>query len=239
MRAVILAGGLGTRLRPFTEVIPKPLLPLGEQALMEVQITSLKAHGFDEIFIATNYMSRYIEAYLGDGSKYGVRLTYSCEDKQLGTAGPLALLKDILTEPFMVMNGDILTKLDFSQFYRRAYRQPASLTIGTKIIATPFRFGSVTVDDQGFVTQMEEKPEFHLEILAGVYCMKPSIFRFIPDDTFYGVDNLIKDMLAAEENIARHRITEYWIDIGQVDDYSQAKDAYLEHFAEPAKAQAI
>jgi NDP-sugar pyrophosphorylase family protein len=234
MRAVILAGGLGTRLRPFTEVIPKPLLPLGEQALMEVQIHSLKAHGVKEIFVATNYKSQYIEAYLGDGSKYDVKLTYSCEDKQLGTAGPLSLLKDKLTEPFLVMNGDILTRLDFTEFYRFAYRQASSLTIATKIIATPFRFGNVTVDDQGYVTHIEEKPEFKLEILAGIYCLKPSIFEFIPDDTFYGMDTLIQDMLAAGERISRHRIMEYWLDIGQVEDYSQARDAYFEHFSDPA-----
>ncbi len=230
MRAVILAGGLGTRLRPFTEVIPKPLLPLGEQALLEVQISALKACGFDEIFLATNYMSQYIEAYLDDGARYGVKLTYSCEKEQLGTAGPLSLLRDRLDEPFLVMNGDILTKLDFRRLHDFAGRQNTALTIGTKIIATPFRFGSVSVNGDGLVTNIEEKPEFKLEILAGIYCMKPSIFEFIPDNTFYGMDNLIQDMIAAGSGISRYLINDYWLDIGQVEDYSVARDAYFEHF---------
>ena len=134
MKAVILAGGLGKRLRPFTEVIPKPLLPLGEQSVMEVQILSLKRHGFDEIYVATNYRSEYVEAFLGDGSKYDVKLYFSRENKPLGTCGPLSLLKDKLTEPFVVMNGDILTKLNFTAFYDFATNHPADLTIGTKII---------------------------------------------------------------------------------------------------------
>ena len=111
MKAVILAGGLGTRLLPFTEVIPKPLLPLGEKSLMQVQIQALKEHGFNTIFVATNYMSDYVEAFLGDGSKYGVKLRFSKEEKPLGTCGPLTLLKNELTEPFILVNGDILTKL--------------------------------------------------------------------------------------------------------------------------------
>jgi NDP-sugar pyrophosphorylase family protein len=100
MKAVILAGGLGTRLRPFTEVIPKALLPLGEKSLMEIQIHSLRAHGFDEIFVATNYMSDYVEAFIGDGSKYGVKVRFSKESKPLGTCGPLTLLREDLLEPF-------------------------------------------------------------------------------------------------------------------------------------------
>ena len=108
MKAVILSGGLGTRLRPFTEVIPKPLLPIGEKAVLEIQIEHLKKHGFERIWLATNYKSDYIENFFGDGSKYGVKLHISKEDKPLGTVGPVKLLQDQLSEPFLVMNGDIL-----------------------------------------------------------------------------------------------------------------------------------
>jgi len=231
MKAVILAGGLGTRLKPFTEVIPKPLLPIGEKAVMEVQIEMLAKYGFDEIYIATNYMSDYVRAFLGDGSKYGVELIFSKEEKALGTAGPLSLLKEELDEPFIVMNGDILTKLDFSALYEFALVQESDLTLATKIITTPFRFGNVIVDENNYVIDMEEKPEFHLEILAGIYCMKPGVFRFIPDNEMFGMDSLIMKMLEAEQKISRYLVQEYWIDIGQVEDYSKAREVYTEHFA--------
>jgi len=113
MKVVILAGGLGTRLKPFTEIIPKPLLPMGEKSLMELQIYSLKESGFNNIYVATNYKSDYVEAFLGKGKKYGVKLHFSKEKKPLGTCGPLSLLTKELTEPFILLNGDILTKLNF------------------------------------------------------------------------------------------------------------------------------
>jgi len=231
-KAVILAGGLGTRLRPFTEIIPKPLLPIGEKSIMEIQIRLLAAHGFDEIYVATNYMADYVQAYLGNGEKLGVRLHYSQEAKPLGTAGPLSLLRPQLDQPFLLMNGDVLTKLDLAAFFRFALGQHADLTIATKIITTPFRFGNVKVDEEGYIIDVEEKPELKLEVLAGIYCLKPAILSLIPDDEYYGMDTLIKDMLARKQRIARYLIQEYWLDIGQVEDYSQAREIYSEHFQE-------
>lgn len=231
-KAVILAGGLGTRLRPFTEIIPKPLLPIGEKSIMEIQIRLLAAHGFDEIYVATNYMADYVQAYLGNGEKLGVRLHYSQEAKPLGTAGPLSLLRVQLNEPFLLMNGDILTKLDLAAFFRFALSQKSDLTIATKIMTTPFRFGNVKVDEEGYIVHVEEKPELKLEVLAGIYCLKPAILSLIPDDEYYGMDTLIKDMLARKQRIARYLIQEYWLDIGQVEDYSQAREIYSEHFRE-------
>jgi NDP-sugar pyrophosphorylase family protein len=230
MKAVILAGGLGSRLKPFTEVIPKPLLPLGQKSLMEVQIRMLERHGFDHFFVATNYMSDYVEAYLGDGSKFGVTIELSREQKPLGTAGPLGLLRDRLDEPFLVMNGDILTKLDFTAFYKSTLQCESMLTVGTKIITTPFRFGNVTVDQNNHLVDVDEKPELSFEILAGIYGMRPEILDHIPYDEFYGVDDLIRDFLARSITINRYLIHEYWLDIGQVDDYSVARQAYSENF---------
>src|SRR5438309_577534 len=112
MKVVILAGGLGSRLKPFTEVIPKPLLPIGEKSVLEIQIDRLKKFGFDEVYLATNYKSEYVENFFGNGSRYGVKLAISKEEKPLGTVGPLTLLKDKLTEPFIVMNGDVLSLID-------------------------------------------------------------------------------------------------------------------------------
>jgi NDP-sugar pyrophosphorylase family protein len=230
MKAVILAGGLGTRLRPFTEVIPKPLLPLGEKSLMEVQIHALRDHGFTEIFVATNYKSDYVEAFFGDGSKHGVKLRYSREEKPLGTCGPLSLLKNELMEPFVMVNGDILTKLNYRNFYDFCCGRNSTLTVATKVVVTPFRFGNVTADSEDFIVGLEEKPDLALEVLAGIYGMTPGIFEFVPDGEYFGMDALIRNMLAGGHKISRYLVHEYWIDIGQIDDYSQAKTIYAQNF---------
>lgn len=229
MQAVILAGGLGTRLRPFTEVIPKPLLPIGEKSLLEIQIERLKAHGFDEIFLAVNYKSDYVRNFFGDGSRYGVKLEISQEDDPLGTAGPVALLKDRLQDPFIVMNGDVLSTIDFTKFYEFATSVPAALCVTLKKIITPFAFGRIFYDGN-FVTGIEEKPDIEMEVLAGIYVMKPAIFDEIPPNEYYGMDSLIKDMLAKGVPIAKYNLKEYWLDIGQLPDYEKAQDAYQQHF---------
>ena len=230
MRAVILAGGLGTRLRPFTEVIPKPLLPLGERSLLEVQIERLREHGIDEVVLAINYRSEYIQAFLGDGSRYGVTLIYSRECTPLGTCGPLALLRDLLDEPFLVMNGDILTKLDFRRFCDFGAARASLVTVATKIISTPFRFGSVEADAAGHIVRLEEKPALTLEILAGIYYMRPDVLAWIPDGEYFGMDTLLTRMVAARQPVSRWVVQDYWLDIGQVEDYTQARQAYRENF---------
>ncbi len=230
MQAVILAGGLGTRLRPFTEVIPKPLLPLGERSLMEIQIANLRDAGFDEIFVATNYRSDFVEAFLGNGSKFGVRLHFSQEQKPLGTCGPLTLIKDRLTEPFLMMNGDILTKLDFRVMMDFARKQDSDLTVGTKVITLPFRFGNVSVDEHNRLLGVEEKPDLKFEVLAGIYCLKPGVFSHIPHDEYFGMDQLIKKMLSGARPISRYLIKDYWLDIGQVEDYDSARSEVERNF---------
>jgi NDP-mannose synthase len=231
MKAVILAGGLGSRLRPFTEVIPKPLLPLGESSIMETQILTLKSFGVTEVYIATNYMSDYIEAFVGDGSQYGLQLHLSKEQQPLGTCGPLSLLKADLREPFLVLNGDILTRMSFSDFYAFSIKHGSILTVATKIITTPFRFSNVSANSDDRITGVEEKPELSMEILAGIYCMTSRIFEFMPSGEYYDMDVLIKKLLQINEPVSRYLIKDYWIDIGQVDDYSKAQETYAEHFS--------
>jgi NDP-sugar pyrophosphorylase family protein len=233
MKAVILSGGLGTRLKPFTEVIPKPLLPIGEKAVLEIQIEHLKAYGFDEIILATNYKSTYIENFFGDGSKYGVKLTISKELIPLGTAGPVKLLQSELTEPFIVMNGDILTSLDYFSMYKFAVSQDSILTLGTKEIITPFQFGNIQLDGD-YVCGIEEKPDFKTTILAGIYVFKPEVLKHIPEGTYYGMDKLIKDLIAKEIKITHYSIKEYWLDIGRIDDYEKAQKIYQAEFVEEA-----
>lgn len=229
MKAVILAGGLGTRLKPFTEVIPKPLLPIGEKAVLEIQIEHLKAHGFDEIYLATNYRSDYIENFLGDGSRYGVKLTISREEKQLGTVGPLTLIKNELTEPFILMNGDILSNINFTKFYDFAIRKETILSISIKKIIMPFAFGNIFFNDD-LVTGIEEKPDLITYALAGIYVVTPQIFQFVPDKEFFGMDSLIKKMLSEKFPISKYELKEYWLDIGRIDDYELAQKDFQENF---------
>lgn len=229
MKAVILAGGLGERLRPFTQAIPKPLLPIGEQSLLEIQITNLARHGFREIFIATNYKSGYIENFIGDGRHFDVTIRYSREVKALGTCGPLSLLRDHLDEPFILMNGDILTTLDFKRFCRYGCQQPSDFTIATKKIQTPFNFGSVETNGNRIV-KVQEKPGFLIEIVAGLYFMRPALLDLVPDGQYFGIDSLITKMLLEGRIITRYLMDEYWLDIGRVEDYSMAEEAYRTHF---------
>jgi NDP-sugar pyrophosphorylase family protein len=229
MKAVILAGGLGTRLRPFTEVIPKPLLPIGEKAVLEIQIERLRRFGFNEVYFATNYKSDYIENFFGDGSRLGVRLRISKEEKPLGTAGPLKLLESELRESFVVLNGDILSLIDFSEFYRFANERKALLTIAVKEIITPYQFGNIHFEGD-FVTDIEEKPNIVTFALAGIYVMQPQVLELIPDDQYYGMDVLIKSMLEKKLPVAKYELKEYWLDIGQVKDFEKAQMIYKTHF---------
>jgi len=229
MKAVILAGGLGARLRPFTEVIPKPLLPIGEKSLLEIQIERLKTHGFDEIFLATNYKAEYINNFFGDGSRYGVKLSVSKEEIPLGTAGPVTLLKEHLDEPFVVMNGDILSTIDFRKLYDFAIAVDSDLCVCTKKIVAPFAFGKISCEGD-YVTDIQEKPDFEMEVLAGIYMMTPAIFQHIPAGVYFGMDHLILSMLEKKAPIPKYSIREIWLDIGQLPDYEKAQEIYENHF---------
>jgi len=229
MKAVILAGGLGIRLKPFTQVIPKPLLPIGEKSMLEIQIERLSRFGFKEIYLATNYKSDYIERFFGDGSEFGVKLVVSKEEKPLGTAGPIHLLKEQLDTPFIVMNGDILSLIDFGKLYEFALDQDSLLTLTIKKEITPFDFGNIFFDGDS-VTGIEEKPDIVMYILAGIYVMKPEIFRFFPDNEFFGMDMLIKRMLDEHSHVSKYDLIDYWIDIGRVEDYYTAQKEYNSNF---------
>ncbi len=221
--AVLLAGGLGERLRPLTNIIPKPLLPIGGSTIIEVQLLALKRYGIEEVFVATNYQSEFFESFLADGEKYGLRITLSKETKPLGTCGPLKLLERWLREPFLVLNGDILTEIDFARLGEFAGLRDALITVVTKEINIPFRFGRVVADGD-YISEVEEKPTYKQEILAGIYVMRPEIMEHIPADQYYGMDDLIKDLLRKQVKIAKYLMHEYWIDIGQLDDYQIAKE---------------
>ena len=230
-QAVILAGGLGLRLKPFTEAIPKPLLPIGEKSIIEIQILRLKKYGFTDIYLATNYKSEYIKSFLGSGKQFGVKITVSKEEKPLGTCGPLTLLKDNLQSPFLVINGDILTTINFERLYKYAKSIESDFTVVTKELIMPYAFGKI-YSKGDFITGVEEKPNLRNEIIAGIYIMKTEIFKYIPEDEYFGMDNLIKNMLKHNIPIAKYRMDELWLDIGQLPDYEKAQDIYNEHFKE-------
>jgi NDP-sugar pyrophosphorylase family protein len=233
MKAVILAGGLGIRLRPFTQVVPKPLLPIGERSVLEIQIERLKKFGFDQIYFATNYKANYITRFFGDGSDLGVRIKYSKEETPLGTAGPLSLLRAELTEPFLVINGDVLTLLNFDKIYDFAGSKQSLLTVAIKRHVTPYAFGNIFFEGD-FVTGIEEKQDIVRYILAGIYVMRPAILDVIPDEKPYGMDELILSMIARGSSVAKYEFEEYWLDIGQISDYEQTSEIYEQYFRESA-----
>lgn len=223
-KAVILSGGLGTRLKPFTQVMPKPLLPIGEKAILEIQMDQLQKHGFDEIFLCTNYKSDYIENFFGNGSRYGVKLTISKEDIPLGTVGPIKLIQNQLgDEPFILMNGDIISSINYCTFFQYALNNEAILNVGVTRIITPFEFGNILFEGDR-VTNIEEKKDIVRLALAGIYVIKPGVFSLIPDNTYFGMDKLILKMLNENIPVYKYEIKEYWLDIGRVSDYEKANE---------------
>lgn len=158
-----------------------------------------------------------------------MKITFSTENKPLGTCGPVKLLEKELTEPFILMNGDILTTLDFQRAYQHADGLDSLLMVVTTEIWTPFDFGNVLCEGD-YIRDVQEKPHLKMEILAGIYVLKPAIFDLIPADTYFGIDALIKHMLAKHLPVGRYLMKEYWLDIGRIDDYEEAQDIYREHF---------
>jgi NDP-sugar pyrophosphorylase family protein len=224
-QAVVLAGGLGSRLRPFTLIIPKPLLPVGDRSVLEIQIGHLVESGINEIFLATGYKSPLFESYFGDGSRLGVRLHYSFEETPLGTAGPLALLKDKLQGPFVVLNGDILTNLDFGRAVRFHEEQGCSFTVVSKEVVFPLSYGSL-VNEGARVVGIQEKPDLRVEVMAGIYVLSPEALDLIPPNQRFGMDQLVQRFLDEGRPIASYRMEEYWLDIGRMEDYEKAVVQY-------------
>lgn len=225
MQAVILAGGLGVRLHPLTKVLPKPLLPIGEKAVLEIQIENLRKYGVDEIFLSTNYKSAYIENYFRGNMPQGVELHVVKEAEPLGTAGPLSLIRDHLKEPFFLMNGDLLTLLDFSAFYKFAIASGSCLTVAIKRHLTPFAFGNIFFEGDR-VTGIEEKKDILSYILTGIYVLTPAALEHIPDNQYFGMDTLIQSLLHKGVPVSKYLMEEYWLDIGQIHDLAKAEEEY-------------
>ena len=222
MKALILVGGLGTRLRPFTFSIPKPLLPIGEKPILQIIIEQMKSAGIEDIVLATGYQAELIRAFCGDGSKYGVRVSYVHEEKPLGTAGPLSLVRQQFdgNEVVLVMNGDIITRLDFGEFVRAGIRNGCDVTVGyTKhIYRSPFGVLSISNDSVNGIT---EKPCQEYAISAGIYCVRASALEFVPDETFFTMPDLIQSLMAANRRVGAYYIRDCWIGVETVEHFDE------------------
>lgn len=216
---------MGTRLKPFTHIIPKPLLPLGEKSLLEVTIQKLEEQGFTDIILAVNYKSDLFESYFGDGSKFGVKIRYSKEKQRLGTAGPLKLAAPYLSESFLVMNGDILTNMDFKKLRQVHVTNRADFTLVTKRIQLPLHYG--VVEKKGDrILDIREKPIMEAEVSAGIYFVNADMLDFIPSDERFDMTELMKQLIAAGKNVHAYPLEDYWLDIGQMKDYQQAQEDF-------------
>lgn len=224
-RAVILAGGRGTRLRPYTVVLPKPLMPIGDYPILEVVIRQLATHGFDHITIAVNHQAELIRAFFGDGARWNLRIDYSLEDEPLGTMGPLRLISD-LPGHFLVMNGDVLTDLDFGRFHDEHVAEGGLFTISSHRREQNIDYGVLLTDGEGTLRDFQEKPTTAYEVSMGVYMVNHDILSYVPVKGLYGFDGLMRDLLAAGRRVRVKRFSGYWLDIGRPDDYMQAIDEF-------------
>lgn len=232
-KAVILAGGLGSRLYPLTASVPKPLLPLGSMTILETQILLLREHGLRDIYICTGHLAERISSFLGDGWRYGVKLHYSREISPLGTCGPLALLKDDLREPFLVLNGDVLTTFNFDQLSGFAADRSHALVAVTRLWEQRCEYGEVLLTGDR-VSGICEKRSTFFEILCGIYLLQPRALGFIPLACPFGMNQLIEALAESGDKVSRCCTDEYWIDIGQKEHYERAKREFDQRFGHVA-----
>jgi NDP-sugar pyrophosphorylase family protein len=225
MQAVILAGGKGRRLAPYTTVFPKPMMPVGERPIMEILIRQLEHYGCREIIIAVGHLAELIMAFFGRGEKLGVTIRYSIEEEPLGTAGPLAFI-DELEEDFLVMNGDVLTTLNFQDFYDHHQRHGSAATIGTHRRVTRIDLGIVHLDGDCDIIGYTEKPELSHEVSMGVYCFNRSALRWIPRGMYMDFPDLVLTLIREGCRVMAYRFNGFWLDIGRPDDYQRAVEEW-------------
>lgn len=222
---VLMAGGLGSRLRPLTDNCPKPLLNVGDRPILETILLNFIEHGFRNFYISVNYKADQIIKYFGDGSKWGVSITYIHEQQRLGTAGALSLLPEKPSEPIFVMNGDILARINFGGMLDFHNSHGAIGTLGMRQFSHTIPYGVVKVDDHRLVS-IVEKPEETVFVSAGVYVLSPECLNRIPSNTFYDMPTLFQDLMETGLAAIGFPIHEYWIDIGRIEDYERASREY-------------
>jgi NDP-mannose synthase len=223
-RACVLAGGKGTRLRPYTAVLPKPLLPIGDRPVLDIVLQQLGNAGFEQVTLATGYMADLIEAVLTHKNTHRITIDYLREDEPLGTVGPLALLRD-LDESFLVMNGDVLTDLRYRALFADHLESDAIATIATTTREVPVTLGVVECNDSlepDRLTGYLEKPRLRCEVSMGIYCFRPEVIRYIEPGVHLDLPDLILRLIAHGENVRAWRSDAYWVDLGRREDYERA-----------------
>jgi mannose-1-phosphate guanylyltransferase len=222
MKAVIQCGGAGMRLRPYTSVLPKPLMPIGARPVLELLLKWLRRNGIDDVYITTGYLGHLIRSFCGDGSQWNITIHYTQEMEPLGTIGPLSLIRDELTEPFLVLNGDVLTDLSLSQFAACHRAHGDHVTIATASRVVKMDFGVIDEVD-GEVRIFREKPSLSHLVSMGLYCMNPTVMQFIPNGVPFGFDDLMLQMLTQGHKVHVFKHEGIWLDIGRVDDFQDAQ----------------
>jgi dTDP-glucose pyrophosphorylase len=221
-RVVIMAGGLGKRLGELTKDLPKPMLRVGEKPILQVIIEKLKSYGLNKIYVSVNFQSHIIEDYFGNGEKFGVEIKYLREPNRLGTAGSLSLMDDDFDDPFLVINGDLLTNIDFSYLLNYFEAKSAFAVMCVREYDFQVPFGVVNVEDEQ-IKKIDEKPVQNFWVNAGVYMLSPKALRLIPKETYFDMPKLFDTMISTNKKIMAFPIREYWIDIGRIDDLEKAQ----------------
>ncbi len=229
MRAVVLAGGKGTRLAPYTSVLPKPLMPIGDRSILELVIGQLRDHGVNDVTLCVGYLSHLIEAVLENSRKReGVQISYVHEEEALGTAAPLRLV-DGLASTFIAMNGDVLTTLDYRDLIRHHRSEGNLLTIATRVRPIKIDYGVLHLGTNGSSNRVHayvEKPEMTSTVSMGIYVLEPRALAYIPADGYFDFPDLVQALLSAEERVGAYQYEGMWFDIGRQDDYERAVTAW-------------
>lgn len=230
MKALILAGGKGTRLRPYTTTIPKPLMPIGDKAILEIVVEQLKENGFKDIIMSIGHLGELIMAFFGDGSKYGVDINYTKEDKPLGTAGPLSLIREEVDGPFLMMNGDVLTNLNYSALMKYHNKKGSIATVALNKRVVNIDFGVTEIDEENKIVGYKEKPVIDYLVSMGVYILNPEVLDYVEDDTYFDLPDLINLLINNGEKVNGYVFDGYWLDIGRHDDYERANREFEDVF---------
>ena len=222
MKAVILAGGKGTRLAPYTKILPKPLMPIGDMPILEVLLRQLKTAGIEEVILTVGHLAELLRAFFDDGSRFGIKIHYSLEEQPLGTAGPLSLVADQLRETFLVANGDVLTTLDLCELTAYHRRSGAIATIASQARQVRVDLGVLQIDETDTLTGYTEKPVYDFFVSMGIYVFEPRVLEYIPLNQPLDFPDLVLSMIEAGERVSSYRFNGYWQDLGREDDYEQA-----------------
>ena len=224
-RAIILCGGKGKRLRPYTQIFPKSLMPIDEMPILEIVVRQLIKYKFDHITLAVNHQARMIESFFENGSKWNIKIDYSLEDKPLGTMGPLKLIND-LPENFIVMNADILTDLNFDNFYKFHTKNNHLFTISSHSRIEKIDYGVLIRDKKNKLINFKEKPDEKFIVSMGIYAVNKKILTFIPKNKKFGFDDLMYKLIKSKVKINTKDHKNYWLDIGRPEDYLKASEVF-------------